>query len=220
MTTRRTTGNQGRGRGWGEMPSSSDLARLVLCEAEFVYERQTGRTRTDRKTRAASDRGVAEHLRAQVAMETHHNRPRPRQVPPAAAEVPASASTRDRRCFIATAVYGPAALETEQLRAFRDQVLLPTPLGRLFVRTYYRLSPPLAAWLPHHPFAARAVRSGLDVLRRVVLKHGSTRGEADLPRLHPLSVGVGIGLAATLCAPGVRCEPLRSGLVFDIESDG
>jgi|GEM_PF-6677297 len=34
-------------KGFGGMPSSGDLGRLVLCELEFVHERTTGRTRKD-----------------------------------------------------------------------------------------------------------------------------------------------------------------------------
>ncbi len=48
-------------------------------------------------------------------------------------------------CFIATAAYGtPQAKQIDVLRRLRDRQLLPTPLGRLAVATYYALSPPVA----------------------------------------------------------------------------
>jgi IPT/TIG domain-containing protein len=48
-------------------------------------------------------------------------------------------------CFIATAAYGtPMAEDVRYLRAFRDQYLLTSGLGRKFVEVYYRHSPPLA----------------------------------------------------------------------------
>ena len=49
-------------------------------------------------------------------------------------------------CFIATACYGdyehPIVVE---LRRFRDEILTPTQIGRLFVDWYYRWSPHLAS---------------------------------------------------------------------------
>lgn len=49
------------------------------------------------------------------------------------------------RCFIATAAFGtPMAAELCILRFYRDTVLLKNSLGRLLVRTYYMVSPPIA----------------------------------------------------------------------------
>ena len=51
-------------------------------------------------------------------------------------------------CFIASACYGSAnCVEVLEFRYFRDQVLLPSWLGRHFVRLYYRFSPPIAGLL-------------------------------------------------------------------------
>jgi hypothetical protein len=48
-------------------------------------------------------------------------------------------------CFVATAAYGSALQPAVALlRRFRDDALLTSPLGRLFVAAYYALSPPLA----------------------------------------------------------------------------
>lgn len=56
-----------------------------------------------------------------------------------------NAEAKTGPCFIATAVYGsPLAPEVEVFRQFRDETLLSSKLGTLFVRTYYSFSPPLA----------------------------------------------------------------------------
>jgi hypothetical protein len=62
-------------------------------------------------------------------------------------------------CFIATAVYGSYdAPQVITLRYFRDKKLMPHRVGRLFVATYYQLSPPLAKGLKTSPFFAAPVR--------------------------------------------------------------
>ena len=50
-----------------------------------------------------------------------------------------------KTCFIATAAYGsPMASEVTILRTFRDGQLEKNYLGKLFVRFYYHISPPIA----------------------------------------------------------------------------
>jgi hypothetical protein len=64
-------------------------------------------------------------------------------------------------CFIATAAYGSVmAPEVETFRQFRGKFLLKSKAGRWFVRTYYKLSPPLADFIAHNDglrFGARAI---------------------------------------------------------------
>lgn len=50
-------------------------------------------------------------------------------------------------CFIASQVYGPDSWETNILRKWRDEKLLPTAVGRAFVVIYYQVSPPIARLL-------------------------------------------------------------------------
>src|SRR5207244_13410691 len=62
-------------------------------------------------------------------------------------------------CFIATAAYGSSlATEVILLSRFRDEVLLPSRLGSLFVACYYRLSPPLASLIARAEFLRTATR--------------------------------------------------------------
>lgn len=51
------------------------------------------------------------------------------------------AATAVRRCFVATCVFGPDALETQVLRAYRDRVLLRRRWGRALVAVYYWVAP-------------------------------------------------------------------------------
>lgn len=69
-------------------------------------------------------------------------------------------------CFIATAAYGtPMATEIDTLRDFRDTRLLTHSLGRAFVDTYYRLSPPIADSVAQYP----VVRSGVRMVLAPIL---------------------------------------------------
>lgn len=62
-------------------------------------------------------------------------------------------------CFVATAAYG-SALEPQVvfLSRFRDDVLLSSGIGRFLVRTYYWVSPPLAAHIERNGALRRLVR--------------------------------------------------------------
>lgn len=65
-------------------------------------------------------------------------------------------------CFIATAAYGNAmAEEVMALRQFRDDYLLKSPVGREFVRLYYRYSPGVADYIRDRDSMRAAVRLGL-----------------------------------------------------------
>jgi Beta-propeller repeat len=65
-----------------------------------------------------------------------------------------------KKCLIATAAFGsPFAREVVTLRRFRDRALLTHAPGRLLVRAYYRLSPPLARAVASQPLLAAGVRA-------------------------------------------------------------
>ncbi len=64
-------------------------------------------------------------------------------------------------CFIATSACGIDSEEVIILRHFRDTLLLNSVLGRLFVRIYYRLSPPIASLIADSPKAKCVVRNVL-----------------------------------------------------------
>ncbi|MBS1788558.1 MAG: zinc ribbon domain-containing protein [Acidobacteria bacterium] len=65
-------------------------------------------------------------------------------------------------CFVATAAYGsPLAPEVILLSRYRDEVLLPSKLGALFVALYYLISPPLAALIARIDFLRAMTRNWL-----------------------------------------------------------
>ncbi len=57
----------------------------------------------------------------------------------------AKSEDKNGRCAIATAAFGtPMAEEINTLRKFRDEKMVPNPIGKQLVYLYYDLSPPLA----------------------------------------------------------------------------
>ncbi|MFZ5863977.1 MAG: CFI-box-CTERM domain-containing protein [Nitrospirota bacterium] len=67
-----------------------------------------------------------------------------------------------RGCFIATAAYGSLmAPQVDLLRAWRDRYLLTNPPGRVFVRTYEAVSPPIADVLRRSELLRTTVRWAL-----------------------------------------------------------
>lgn len=76
------------------------------------------------------------------------------------------ALAKSRACFIATAAYGDAnCRDVERLRSFRDRRLLTNPVGSVFVRAYYRVSPPFARLIARNPRLRTTVRKVLTMFQ-------------------------------------------------------
>lgn len=121
--------------------SITDIVATVYCEQKAVYDRERGDARPlDVRIKAAT--GTFEHLRFQVEGQT--------------------SQIVDKRCFIASQVYGGEAWQTNAFRAWRDQTLMPSAAGRAAVRLYYAVSPSIARALARWPAAASLVRRALD----------------------------------------------------------
>jgi len=116
----------------------SELGEVGICERR-VYLRHKYGKRTSAQREKRLERGTAIH---QAAFE--QKRP----------DEPA----RDKRCFIATAVYGEAAWQTEHLRRWRDANLMRSRAGRVAVEAYYKLSPPIARACDGRPWLGSGLR--------------------------------------------------------------
>lgn len=84
-------------------------------------------------------------------------------------------------CFVATATYGDEDMvEVRFLRAFRDEILARSAVGRTITRLYYRASPYIARAVERMPILRPPCRGTLDAIvatieRRTHLKRHSFR---------------------------------------------
>lgn len=82
-----------------------------------------------------------------------------------------SASETKGRCFIAGSAFeSPWAPEVARLQRWRAEVLLSSKTGRLGVRVYYRIAPPIARFLDRFPRWKPPVRAGLRFFIRWILE--------------------------------------------------
>jgi hypothetical protein len=90
---------------------------------------------------------------------------------------PASPGVAGGGCFIATAAYGSMLHPyVTTLRTFRDTFLLTNPIGKAFVKLYYRYSPPAADFIARHDnlrFIVRVCLLPVIALSWFALKVGS-----------------------------------------------
>lgn len=125
--------------------SLTEIVSVCYCEQKTVFDIQFGKQKTARTKQYA--------IEGEKAHKAFERRGRVTGSP-------------DSRCFIATAVYGDTANETNFLRHWRDTTLLTTGWGRVLVIAYYRLSPPLAALAKRVPVLQRIARMTLDNILR------------------------------------------------------
>lgn len=128
--------------------SITEIVSTVYCEQKVVFDKTIGDRRPD-EVRKRAEEGTKAHL----AFEE---------------EGYAVQRTSDGRCFVATAVYGYDAEETRVLRQWRDDVLLRAPAGRLLVKFYYAVSPPLAMVVTRSRRLSAASRFVIDMIVRRV----------------------------------------------------
>jgi hypothetical protein len=136
---------------------ASELADAQVCEQRMVLETQYGK-----RTSPARQARMEEGTRAHQALLRQSLRLNPN----------ADSSRRPSPCFIATAVFGEVAPETERFRAYRDRHLSNSAAGRLFIRIYYWISPAIAAWLARSRGSRHLVKRVLLGILKVIQVHG------------------------------------------------
>lgn len=148
---------------------SVSITRIVsasFCEQKVVFDRTYGQKKTAEVAQKAAQ-GEREHLRFESEGRALAARGPILQQPYGPA--PTSAAPRtDKRCFIASAVYGEDAPETNTLRAWRDSVLKASFMGRLVISVYYCVSPTVVSLIAGKPRLLKTVRRLLEAfLRRI-----------------------------------------------------
>jgi len=104
--------------------SAKDLAEMGFCEKRVQLAHLHGERVTPEQQEART-RGLVAHQRY---LED------------------GMASVGDRRCFVATCLFGGSARETHALRRYRDVVMLRSRWGRCFVHCYCSVGP-TACWI-------------------------------------------------------------------------
>lgn len=109
-------------------------------------------------------------------------------------------------CFIATAGYGEATGEVGILCQFRDQCLKTNPLGRMFVKAYYTVSPPIADFIAENENLKAATRVALKPLVAVAVY--ALEPELLVDQIPFIIMGIGsLGGIVAVCV--VRRKKLR-----------
>ena len=149
VTTRdvwETTLGNGKLRDFRDPEATPDAAQLINQAADRIREKFP-------ESKAAAPMVFV--CREQIGWRSHTYS---RQAPQ-----PSPQQQTKEGCYIATAVYGSyEAPRVLTLRRFRDDTLRATSLGRWFIRTYCRLSPPGARRLKHARRLHAPVRGPLD----------------------------------------------------------
>lgn len=109
---------EGSNRTRKNLVSASDVGRAAYCP-HYLQLKHSG-AKVSASAKAARQKGNAKHDEFnQVAT--------------------------DKRCYVASYLYGPEDCRTERLRRFRDNYLIGSRTGRACIFCYYALSPALVS---------------------------------------------------------------------------
>ncbi len=125
----------GRSKTW----SVTEIVAAEYCEQKVLHDQRYGNRPTREAQRAMRD-GQRDHDRFER-------------------DGLAQQAGQDSRCYIATAVFGGDAIETNELRDWRDNWLSLHSAGRAFIQAYYWASPTLVKLFAHIPGANSVIRT-------------------------------------------------------------
>lgn len=119
--------------------SVTHLINITKCEnqtmLDMVYKPTVDKEIKNRQTMGIKDHKKFENLNNKYANNTSK-------------VIEEMNKSNDKRCYIATAIFGAYSEETLLLRRWRDDTLKRTLFGRLFIKVYYKVSPLLLRTLP------------------------------------------------------------------------
>lgn len=143
-----------RDRGRGDRPvSAKELAEMGFCEKRVLLSHLHGQRLTPEQERSAK--------RGRLAHDRYYRE----------GLAAASAAGDDRRCFVATCLFGDEAWQVSALRCYRDDVLLRRQVGRWIVAAYYQVSPVACTVLTRLLWLQRPARLFVGALARVARRH-------------------------------------------------
>lgn len=143
-----------RGQGQGERPvSAKELAEMGFCEKRVLLSHLHGQRLTPEQKRSAK--------RGRLAHDRYYRE----------GLAVASAAGADRRCLVATCLFGDEAWQVYALRCYRDDVLLRRRVGRWIVAVYYRVSPVACTVLTRLPWLQRPARVLVGALARAARRY-------------------------------------------------
>ena len=120
-------------------------------------------------------------------------------------------NTSSGGCYVATAVYGSYDCpQVWTLRRYRDYTLAETWYGRMFIRTYYAISPTLVKWFGNTEWFKRMWRGKLDRMVENLQKNGVRLPWFTLWFTAELPDSSGFSALSFLCKP---CKRRKKKLV-------
>ena len=118
------------------------IVTTVFCERKAILDALHGKV-TSPDTQHLTQRGTSAHKKyahnSELLMAQQHE-----------------VRLADRRCFIASFALGIDDPDTQLLRLWRDQRLMPSRVGRTMVLFYYHVSPVMVRILSALPYARQA----------------------------------------------------------------